>query len=188
MENRSYILNCALELFASHGYDAVGVQEVAEKARVTKPTLYHYFGSKKGLLEAALNENFVHMEEKIRKAAQYNGDLPLTLHRLVAAYFSFASNHPLFYRMEMSMIYSPPESDSFKVVAPKLQIQLSILEELFSSAVRDHGNMRGRHKAYAISFLGVINAYIQMSFSGAIELNDEITFKAVHQYMHGIYS
>ena len=51
MENRDHILDCALRLFAARGYDAVGVQEIVELAGLTKPTLYHYFGSKRGLLE-----------------------------------------------------------------------------------------------------------------------------------------
>ena len=42
MDNREKILNCALELFHARGYDAVGVQEIAEMAGVTKPTLYYY--------------------------------------------------------------------------------------------------------------------------------------------------
>lgn len=57
MDNREKILNCALELFHARGYDAVGVQEIAETAGVTKPTLYYYFGNKRGLLEALLSRS-----------------------------------------------------------------------------------------------------------------------------------
>ena len=56
MENRQKILECALELFFRRGYDAVGIQEICQSAGVTKPTLYHYFGSKYGLLEKLLEE------------------------------------------------------------------------------------------------------------------------------------
>ena len=54
MDNREKILQCAEELFYSRGYDAAGVQEIVEMAGVTTPTLYYYFGSKRGLLEAIL--------------------------------------------------------------------------------------------------------------------------------------
>ena len=50
----SVLIERALELFAARGYDAVGVQEIVEAAGMTKPTLYHWFGSKQGLLRAAL--------------------------------------------------------------------------------------------------------------------------------------
>ena len=52
--NRAELIDRALELFAAYGYDGVGVQNVCEAAGVTKPTLYHYFQSKRGLLEALM--------------------------------------------------------------------------------------------------------------------------------------
>ena len=39
MDNRERILQCALELFYAKGYDAVGVQEIAQKAGITKQIL-----------------------------------------------------------------------------------------------------------------------------------------------------
>ena len=68
MENRERLLEAALSLFYEKGYDAVGVQEIVEAAGVTKPTLYYYFGSKKGLLEAVLQKNFRVMEEQLIQA------------------------------------------------------------------------------------------------------------------------
>ena len=59
MDNRMNILQKALQLFYEKGYDAIGVQEIADAAGVTKPTLYHYFGSKYGLLEAVAREDYV---------------------------------------------------------------------------------------------------------------------------------
>ena len=63
MDNRERILQCALELFYAKGYDAVGVQEIAQKAGITKPTLYYYFGSKYGLLETLLTKHFTVLNE-----------------------------------------------------------------------------------------------------------------------------
>ena len=41
MDNREIILKTAKSLFYARGYDGVGVQEIAEKSGVTKPTLYY---------------------------------------------------------------------------------------------------------------------------------------------------
>ena len=43
------IKQAALELFAAHGADRVSMDEIAEKANVSKVTIYKYFGSKEDL-------------------------------------------------------------------------------------------------------------------------------------------
>ena len=68
MDNRQLIMNSALTLFYESGYDAVGVQQIVDSAGVSKPTLYYYFGSKQGLLEALLNEHFQPMEQKTHRS------------------------------------------------------------------------------------------------------------------------
>jgi len=63
MDNRQRLIDCALYLFSQRGYDAVAVREIVEAAGVTKPTLYHYFNSKRGLLEAVLKREMTHLIE-----------------------------------------------------------------------------------------------------------------------------
>ena len=65
MDNKTKILDSALELFHARGYDSVGVQEIAEMAGVTKPTLYYYFGNKQGLLSTLLNLKYEEMKTAV---------------------------------------------------------------------------------------------------------------------------
>jgi AcrR family transcriptional regulator len=188
MDNRSNILECALRLFARRGYDAVGVQELVEAAGITKPTLYHYFGSKRGLLDVLLAEQFNHMYQVIEPAVKYSGDLPLTLEQITMAYFQLACDHPVFYRLQLAMWFAPPDSEAFQAVINRNQRQQQILEALFERAAFDHGNMRGRQRAYASTFLGMINTYISLYLNGYVKLDSELAYQAVHQYMHGIFS
>lgn len=48
------ILTAAAELFGERGYDAVSVEDVAERLDVTKGSLYYYFPSKDELVTAAI--------------------------------------------------------------------------------------------------------------------------------------
>jgi TetR/AcrR family transcriptional regulator len=187
-DNRANILTQALELFAERGYDAVGVQEIAAAAGVTKPTLYHYFGSKAGLLEILLSSHFDLFIECVRSAALYRGDLPLTLTNVAQACFTFARQDPAFYRFQLSMNFAPPESDPAKVMRQFNENQYELIEHIFIQATNDHGNMRGRHQRYAVTFRGIIDTYIGLFLNGYIHLNDEVMVQAVHQFMHGIYS
>lgn len=48
------ILTAAAELFGERGYDAVSLEDVAERLDVTKGSLYYYFSSKEALGTAAI--------------------------------------------------------------------------------------------------------------------------------------
>ena len=188
MDNRERLLECALTLFSAHGYDAVGVQQIVQAAGVTKPTLYHYFGSKRGLLEALLGTYFEQMNQVLQESALYIGYLPGTLERITAALFEFARENPAFYRLQLALWFAPVESEGFEVVSRLNAFQQETLEVLFRQAARDHGNMRGRHRAYAATFLGMINTYIALALNGFTRLDANLVRQAVHQFQHGIYS
>jgi TetR/AcrR family transcriptional regulator len=188
MDNRTALLKCALELFAARGYESVGVQEVAVAAGVTKPTLYHYFGSKQGLLECLLDTYGEPLTEAIQEAAAYRGDLPLTLEKLAQAYFKFARQNPVYYRMQLAMFFAPRDSEVHRLVAVRNERQHSSVEALFAAAAGDHGNMRGRQRLYAATWIGTINTCIGLWLNGYAELNDELVRRVAHQFQHGIYS
>ena len=188
MDNRQKILDQALRLFADRGYDAVGVQEIAEAAGVTKPTLYHYFGSKHGLLESLLAEYFQRLNQALAAAADYQHDLPLSLERVIRAYFDFARRYPTFYRLQLALWFSPRYSQAQAAVARWSSQQFAMIEEMFARAVSDHGNMAGRQRAYASSLIGVVNTYIGLALNGYTELDDHLVQQAVRQFQYGIYS
>jgi len=178
----------ALRLFVERGYDGVGVQEIVEAVGVTKPTLYHYFGSKLGLLEALLGERMEALLARLGRAADYHHDLPKTLNAIAGVYFDFAREQPMLARLNMALWLGPLESEARKATLSFNQQQYALLEELFKKAAQDHGNMRNRQQAYAVTFLGMLNNYISISVNGLAQLDDKLRYQAVHQFMHGIYS
>ena len=52
---REQLLDVALDLFSSQGFDATSTQQIATAAGVTQGLVFHYFGSKEGLLSAVLS-------------------------------------------------------------------------------------------------------------------------------------
>ena len=82
IDNRELILDAALDLFYAKGYDAVGVQEIVDRAGVTKPTLYYYFGSKIGLLRNLLERGYSIMEKSVLEASRMNANLPEVLYKV----------------------------------------------------------------------------------------------------------
>jgi TetR/AcrR family transcriptional regulator len=188
MDNRQKLLDRALDLFSARGYDGVGIQEIVAAAKVTKPTLYHYFGSKRGLLEALLEEHLGRFMEQLAVAADYQHDLPFSLEKVARAFFGFAQASPTFFRLHLALSVAPPESEARQVVEPYLKREQRILEVLFELAERDHGNMQGRHARYARALHSLIDGYALSVLESGGQLDDKLAFDLVHQFSHGIYS
>lgn len=52
---KNELLDIALELFLLKGYNATSVEDIIKGAKIAKGTFYHYFKSKKELLDALVN-------------------------------------------------------------------------------------------------------------------------------------
>src|SRR3954452_25553207 len=65
--NRQALLDAAIELFGTAGFDATSVQSIVERARVTKGGFYHHFESKQALLHE-IHDRFIYYHlERMRK-------------------------------------------------------------------------------------------------------------------------
>ncbi|PRY30916.1 TetR/AcrR family transcriptional regulator [Umezawaea tangerina] len=76
------LISAATELFAAKGFDRVAVQEVVDRAGVTKGAMYHYFGSKDDLLHEIYGSVLRMQTARLEEIAA--GPEPIT-HRLHAA-------------------------------------------------------------------------------------------------------
>jgi len=81
------ILACAREVFAEKGYHAATVDDIVAKAGVARGTFYLYFGDRRTVFEALVDEFFARLTAQIRSIDLATGEPPLTqlrnnLHRL----------------------------------------------------------------------------------------------------------
>src|SRR6202022_2164976 len=73
-ERRRQLLDAALEVFVSQGYNAAAMDEIAERAGVSKPVLYQHFPGKLELYLALLDESVDTLVETVRDALRSNPD------------------------------------------------------------------------------------------------------------------
>jgi TetR/AcrR family transcriptional regulator len=188
MTTRERIIDTALELFCNRGYDSVGVQEICEHSAVTKPTLYHHFSSKRGLLAAVIETYNAELWASLGPALEYYGDLSASLEATVSVFLRYARARPAFMRLMLTLEYAPAESEARSVVAPYAAELVERVRDLFARAASDHGNMRGREEPYAVSFLGTVFTYVLLILEGRIPLDEALPYQVMHQFSHGIYS
>lgn len=188
LDNRRHLIQIACRLFADRGYDATGVQELVTQAGVTKPTLYHYFGSKQGILEVVLADYFEPFVRNLGVQCLYQGDLVNSLERITKYYLQFATAEPVFFRLWMTLQFAPPESTAFQAVSPYLNHQQDLIRILFTKAADQHGNLRERQDMLTNSFLGMIFTYSALAYQQSIPIDENLVYRVVHQFMHGIFS
>jgi TetR/AcrR family transcriptional regulator len=86
------------------------------------------------------------------------------------------------------LTHAPARSEASAVVAAHREQRLNRLEDLFLQAAADHGNMTGRHRPYAVTFQGMLDSYAELIVGGDLDPDDHLVYRAVHQFMHGIFS
>lgn len=69
-DSRPGIFQAAAHEFAQRGYDAAGVDRIADRARVNKAMLYYHYGSKQGLYVEVLRDMFRTVGKRTRTIAE----------------------------------------------------------------------------------------------------------------------
>ena len=102
------LLEAALAVFVEKGFSATRIDEVAQRAGVSKGTLYLYYTSKEDLLKAVIAE---HLSDRIAEggamAAGFAGDTTTLLRELLVGWWS--------------QLYDSPASGVFKLVITEVR-------------------------------------------------------------------
>src|SRR5580704_8492027 len=96
---RRRLLQAAIRLFSSQGYHGVSVDQIVAAARVNKRMVYHYFGSKEAIYQAALVEVYNRIEQVEFHAVESVGKPAEQLKQLLDSYFQFLDRNPEFTQM-----------------------------------------------------------------------------------------
>ena len=67
-QRRAQLLDVARARFAQRGFDATSVEEIAEKAGVSKPVVYEHFGGKEGMYAVIVDREVQQLLDRITQA------------------------------------------------------------------------------------------------------------------------
>ncbi len=86
---RTQLLGAAREVFVANGYHAAAMDEIAERAGVSKPVLYQHFPGKRDLYLALLAEHTQQLIDAVRFALTSTAENKQRVAATLAAYFTF---------------------------------------------------------------------------------------------------
>ena len=96
---RAQLLAAAQAAFVESGYHAAAMDDIAERAGVSKPVLYQHFPGKLELYLALLDERAGELEAAVRAALATTGTSKERVFATVAAYFEFVAREGQAFRI-----------------------------------------------------------------------------------------
>lgn len=93
LRNEARILDAAVEVFATYGYRGATLDEIAERAGISKPNLHYYFERKKDLYLAVLRRTLEIWLVPLRELDR-NGDPALELGNYIAQKVDLSRKFP----------------------------------------------------------------------------------------------
>jgi AcrR family transcriptional regulator len=96
---RKQLLAAAQQIFVAHGYHAAAMDDIAERAGVSKPVLYQHFPGKLELYLALLDTHCDAIIAKVRSAMLATPDNKERVRGAVRAYFDFVDHESEAFRL-----------------------------------------------------------------------------------------
>src|SRR5262249_24139106 len=90
---RAQLIEIGRTVFAERGYEATSVEEIAARAKVSKPIVYEHFGGKEGLYAVVVDREVEHIVARIVEAVTA-GSARERLERAVLAFLSYVHERP----------------------------------------------------------------------------------------------
>lgn len=158
---RERLLATAAQLFNRLGYASTTVREIVEAAGVTKPVLYHYFGSKEGIYRAIVGHILEHFEASLRAFRQRAGSANERIRHLCNEAFSLFLEHKDEVRLMYSIYYGPPQGAPHFDFEGVYRSFVEAIREVVEEGLRTGEFLRGNADAYTWAIMGGVTVALE---------------------------
>lgn len=92
-QRREQLLEVARSIFAERGYEATSIEEIAQRAKVSKPIVYEHFGGKEGIHAVLVDREMKSLLERITSTLK-SGKPAVMLEGAASALLSYIEEQP----------------------------------------------------------------------------------------------
>src|SRR5262245_2043529 len=92
-ERRAQLIDVGRTVFAKRGYEASSMEEIADRAKVSKPVLYEHFGGKEGLYAVIVDREMDYVVRRIVEAIG-KGTPRERIEGASLAFLTYVKDHP----------------------------------------------------------------------------------------------
>jgi AcrR family transcriptional regulator len=149
---RAQLIDVGRSVFAARGYEAASVEEIAERAKVSKPIVYEHFGGKEGLYAVVVDREVEHIVASI-VAAVSHGSPRERLEQAALAFLSYVKERPDGFAVLLRD--APPSKRQGEM--PALMYDLADrVGDIFSEQFREAGYDAKAAPIYAHALVGMV--------------------------------
>jgi AcrR family transcriptional regulator len=159
---RSQLLTAAQQVFVAQGYHAAAMDEIAERAGVSKPVLYQHFPGKLELYLALLDTHCDAMIERVRKAMAATSDNKDRVRGACRAYFDFVDHESEAFRLvfESDLRNDPTVRERID------QVEAACIAAITDTIMTDTGVSRARAELLAAGLVGAAETAARFWLAG----------------------
>ena len=130
-ERREQLLEIGREVFADKGYEAASIEEIAQRANVSKPVVYEHFGGKEGLYAVVVDREVRSLLDRVTNALE--ADHPrVKLEQAAHAFLTYVQEEPGGFRILLRDTPAVSGSGTFASLIGDIAAQVEyVLEEEF---------------------------------------------------------
>lgn len=168
-ERRAQLLAAATDVFVNNGYHATVMDDIAERAGVSKPVLYQHFPSKLELYLALLERHTDELVRRVREAIEETHDNWQRVRNAVGAYFDFVDSDDEAFRLvfESDLRNQPP------VRAVVERTYTACVQAIAQAVAADAGLDADRAWLVAVGVVGISEDSARYWLTGRHELPKE---------------
>ena len=173
---RAQLLDSALEVFVAQGYHAAAMDDIAERAGVSKPVLYQHFPGKMELYLALLEQSSDRIIDQTRRALASTQDNKLRVLATIQVFYEYVADAQGAFRLVF-------ESDLTNEPAVRAQVDRvtkECAEEIAKVISEDTGLPTEAAHLLAVSLVGMaqVSARFWLDSGGGIDQSDAATLVA----------
>ena len=175
-----------MELFSSKGYGATSVREICEAAAITKPTLYHFYGSKEGVYHALVEGALEEYRRRLVRQVETPGTPRERLQAIARDYFAFARERRELVRFLFALIHNPPGSAPPTDLPRYYEGVVGLISRVVEEGVADGSLGPGPTDVRMLVLMGALGESLCGSLiTGQPELTPELADRLVDTVIQG---
>ena len=183
-QRRAQLVEVGRSLFAEKGFEAVTIEEIAAKAKVSKPVVYEHFGSKDGLYAVVVDREMTYLLNSISRALTATHPRVL-LEQAACALFDYIETNTDGFRI---VLRDSPVPTAAGNLASLLSDVASQVEVLLQEEFAARGFPRKMAPMYAHMFVGMVALTGQWWLDARKTKKDEVIAHLVNLVWNGVVS